>query len=553
MDSSRGFYKFFENLRQNAVCACGVAFFGKLCYTIKKDMRRGGNAVPKAGKRIAGTALLMVFVTVFAKVLGLLRDMLLAESFGTSMPAVAYEAASRLPITLFDFALGGVVTAAFIPIFNELLVKAGKKDAFAFANRYFNLMLCITIAISVCGMLCSAPLVSFLAPKIGPDAKVLAAALSRVMFPMIVFTGIAYCYVGILQSFEQYTLPAVMSLVSNLVMVLYFYTLCDRFGVWGLSAALVLGWFLQAAIQAPAAHKLGFRFKPTLQFRDPHIIRALKMALPILVCSWLQPVCNVINTRFASGFEGGSAITMVNYANRLYIIVVGIFSFVATNLLFPKLSRAEAGGDRAGAKKFAGASVKILLYLMLPLAAGIYILAEPLVRMIYMRGAFTAHDAAMTADALRLLALGIPFMSANEVMTKLFFAMQRVKAPMIASFVSIVMNLATVTAFVRLFGFDGIMLASSITIAICAILNYLLLSKGGALFGKRDLADLLKSLLATAGMCLCVSLLHAKLPIASDILRILMLGGVGVIIYGGILLLLAPTEIRTLLKREKHD
>ena len=507
----------------------------------------------KAGKRIAGTAMLMVLVTLLAKALGMLRDILLAQYFGTSMDAVAYEAASRLPITLFDFALGGVVTAAFIPIFNELMVKEGRERAFAFANRYFNLVLCITIAISACGILLSPRLVSFLAPEIEGTVKTLAASLSRVMFPMIIFTGIAYCFVGILQSFEQYTLPAIMSLVSNLVMVVYFYTLCERFGVWGLSVALVIGWFLQAAIQAPAAYRLGFRFMPTLQLKDPHIIRALKMAIPILVCSWLQPVCNVINTRFASGFENGSAITMVSYANRLYIIIVGVFSFVATNLLFPRLSRAEAGGDRDGAKHFAGVSVKILLYIMLPLSIGMFLLAEPITRAIYMRGEFTAHDAVLTASVLRLFAIGIPFMSVNEVFTKLFFAMQRVKAPMLASVVSIAANIVLVVLLVRTIGFDGIGIASALTIAICAVINYILLSRDGAFFGGRDWLDLAKSLLAAALMGVCVARLYAHLTLGSDLLCVLLLGTIGAAVYGILLLLLSPTEIRSFMKRESHD
>ncbi|MBQ4556809.1 MAG: murein biosynthesis integral membrane protein MurJ [Clostridia bacterium] len=506
-----------------------------------------------AEKRIASTAMLMVFVTLFAKVLGMLRNMLLASNFGTTMDAVAYEAASRLPLTLFDFALGGVVTAAFIPIFNELLVKQGKESAFAFANRYFNLILWIAVLISVCGILFSSPLVSFLAPKLDGEVKALAASLSRLMFPMIIFTGIAYCYVGILQSYEKYMLPAVMSLVSNLVMVLYFYTLSDSFGVWGLSLALVVGWFLQAAIQAPAAHKLGFRFKPTLKFNDTYIIRALKMAVPILVCSWLQPVCNVINTRFASGFEGGSAISMVNYANNLYIIIVGVFSFVATNLLFPKLSRSEASGDSEGARAFAGSSVKILLYIMIPLAAGIFILAEPIIRAIYMRGEFTAHDAEMTASVLRLLALGIPFMSANEVLTKLFFAMQKVKAPMLASVAAICVNVVVVTILVETIGFDGIALASSITIAVCTVINYILISRSGTLLHANDFVDMLKSVVATAVMSVCVYFLDTKLAIGVDILRIIIAGGVGVFVYGVVVLILAPSEIRTVLKRGKND
>lgn len=518
---------------------------------------KGSECVQKSENRLFGTAAMMVAVTLLAKVFGMLRDILTASHFGTTEAAVAYEAASRLPITLFDFALGGVVTAAFIPIFNEILAKQGRSDAFAFANRYFTLILTVTVTITAAGVLLAKPLVGFLAPEISVSAKELAVPLCRMMFPMIIFTGAAYCYVGILQSFEKYMLPAVMSLVSNLVMVLYFYTLCDRLGVWGLSAALVLGWFLQAAIQAPAAHRLGFCYRPARFLGDVYIRRALKLALPILVCSWLQPVCNVINTRYASGFEGGSGITMVSYANRLYIIIVGIFSFVATNLLFPKLSRAEAAGDADGARRFASASIKILLLIMVPLAIGVFLLAEPITRAVYMRDRFSAHDAEMTAQILRLFALGIPFMSANEVLTKLFFAKQRVKAPMLSSLAAILVNIALCAVLVRTVGFVGIGIASTAAIAVCALLNLALLSRGGALLTGRDFADILKILVCTAVMGAAVFAFDRFAAPQNDLLRVLCCGAVGIAVYGAAGLILPTAEIRSLkeriLKRSSHD
>ena len=504
-----------------------------------------------AGKRVAMAAIFMALVTLISKVLGLVRDRLLASTFGTTSDAVAYEVASRLPITLFDFALGGVVTAAFIPIFNELMVKKGKERAFEFANRYFNLILVTTLVISAAGMVFSSPLISVLAPDIDVVLKVFAVKLSRIMFPMIIFTGVAYCFVGVLQSFEKYTLPAIMSLVSNLVMVLYFVALSDRFGVWGLSVALVIGWFLQAAIQAPAAYKLGFSFKPTLRFNDKDILRAAKMAFPILVCSWLQPVCNVINTSFASGFEGGSAISMVGYANRLYIIIVGVFSFVATNLLFPKLSRAEAEGDRSGAKDFASASVKILLYIMLPLSVGIFLLAEPVTRAIYMGGEFTEYDARLTASILKFFALGIPFMAANELLTKLFFAMQRVKEPMISSVVAICINIPLVSMLVKTVGLNGVAIASSVTIAACALINYILVSKGGALFKAGDIFDIMKALISSAAMGVCVCFVKDAIPFSNDWLLCASLGVIGILAYAVVIVILSPTEIRKIIKRGK--
>ena len=135
-------------------------------------------------------------------------------------------------------------------------------------------------------------------------------------------------------------------------------------------------------------------------------------------------------------------------------------------------------------------------------------------------------------------------MSANEVLTKLFFAMQRVKAPMVASLVSIVFNVLAVTVLVRTVGFDGIALASSVTIALCAALNFLFLSRDGALLGKRDVLDLAKSLLAALLMGAAVYAADAALPIANHFLRVIAMGSLGICIYGALLFLLRPNELR---------
>ena len=248
---------------------------------------------------------------------------------------------------------------------------------------------------------------------------------------------------------------------------------------------------------------------------------------------------------------------MVSYANRLYIIIVGIFSFVATNLLFPKLSRAEATGDADGARRFAGTSIKILLLIMLPLAVGVFLLAEPITRAVYMRNRFSAHDAEMTAQILRLFALGIPFMSANEVLTKLFFAKQRVKAPMLSSLAAILVNIMLCAVLVQTVGFSGIGIASTASVAVCAVLNLALLSRDGALLTRRDFADLLRMLVCTAVMGAVVFAFDRFTALQNDLLRVLCCSAVGIAVYGAASLCLPTAEIRTLkeriLKRSSHD
>ena len=153
----------------------------------------------------------MVAATLLAKVLGMLRDVLVASNYGTQVSAVAFYTASRIPILLFDFVIGGVISSTFIPVFNEYLEKKGKEQAMRFANQYINVVLLITVVITALGLIFSSTLINLVAPDISDATKVISRGLSNIMFPMIIFTGLAYSFVGILQSFGEFNIPSIIS------------------------------------------------------------------------------------------------------------------------------------------------------------------------------------------------------------------------------------------------------------------------------------------------------------------------------------------------------
>lgn len=451
--------------------------------------------------KLMKSAVFMVVATVMAKALGLVRDMLIAASYGTTVDAVAFDAASRLPILLFDLVIGGVVTAAFIPIFNELLVKDGREKAFEFADHYITLILVITLVISALGVLFAAPLVEFLIPDASPEAKELAVGLTRIMFPMIVFTGLAFSFVGVLLSLGEFRIPAIISLVSNAVMVIYLFTLDSAFGVAGLGVSMLFGWLMQAFVQIPKLNSLGYRYSMRLNIRSPYIKEAATGALPILVGTWTGPVCALINTRFASAIEAGRAVTALGYANRFYTIIIGVFSYVATNLLFPYISKAAAGGEKSEANKLMLSSIRILMLVIMPITVGILILARPLVSLIYERGAFTSDDVVMTATALGFYTIGMVFAAANEVLTKAFFARKEFRVPMYASVCAMCVNFALVSFLAKHMEIGGIALASGIAVAAGCVFNYVaLLLREKVLFVRADVWALLKMLFSALVM-----------------------------------------------------
>ena len=163
-------------------------------------------------QKLARSALLMGVIILASKFLGLLRDILVASAYGTTEAAIAYSTASKLPITIFDFILGGVVTSAFIPVYNSLLVKNGKKEAIAFSQSYLNLILTITTSLSVLGVIFAPWLVRLIAPELADTTAALATELTMIMFPMVIFVGVAFSFVGFLQSEGEYNIPAIISL-----------------------------------------------------------------------------------------------------------------------------------------------------------------------------------------------------------------------------------------------------------------------------------------------------------------------------------------------------
>ncbi len=505
----------------------------------------------KKQRSFFGTAAVMAFMILFSKILGLLRDILVADAYGTTAPAVAYETASRLPILLFDLVLGGVVSAAFIPIFSDLLVKEGKRSAMRYAASYVNVISLFTGAITLLGVIFSSPLVRLLAPELPPETHALASQLTMLLFPMVICTGLAYAFVGILQSMGEFFIPALISLVSNLIMVAYLLFFSDRFGVVGLAVAMLIGWAAQAIVQIPKLIKFGF--VPSLKARlfTPDVRRSLKMALPILVGTWTQPICSLINTRFASALEDGRAITALGYGNRLYTILVGVFSFVATNLLFPYFSRASAEGDLASSRKMMFTSVKTLSFIIAPIAGGLIVLAEPICAILYERGEFTPADTALTATALRFFAVGMLFLAANEVFTKAFFAEKKPLLPMISSLSAMAVNIVFVILLAP-YGIGGIALASGLAVAVQCLLNILFMKRGGNVkFPLSDLLDLLKSVLAAAFMAAALYFLLPYLP-GGMLVRTLLAALLGAALYAILTVLMHSEEAYLVIRKLIH-
>ena len=224
-------------------------------------MERGEETLSENKDHSTRTISVVMAITLLGKVLGLFRDHLMAVHYGTTgMEAKAFYIASRIPRVFFDVVFASAIAACFIPVFSEYLTQRGKKEAFRFGSNFLSVMALLTAVLTVLGILFAQPLVTLFADGYDPQTAELAASLTRVMFPTVLFTGVAFSFVGVLQSLGEFNVPALISVVSNLVIILYYLTLDQQFGIYGLAVAFLVGWFLQAAVQVPSLRRLGFRY-----------------------------------------------------------------------------------------------------------------------------------------------------------------------------------------------------------------------------------------------------------------------------------------------------
>lgn len=455
-----------------------------------------GNQTKKAVKTVS----IITVAILAAKGLGMLRDIIFAKLYGTSIQSDAFLSASRLPLLFFDLTLGAAVLSTFIPIFNRHL-QEDRKKAFQFANTFLNMILIISGLFCILGILFAPNLVKVFTPGFEESTFTLATQLLVIMLPTAVFTAVAYVFVGILQSLDEFTIPAIISLVSNGGVIIYLLFFNRYFGIYGMAFALLIAWSLQILVQVPSLIKKGYRYQFHLNFREDGLKDVFRMALPILMSSWVQPICILINTRFAS-FLGEGSIAALDYANKLYILLVGVFTFAITNYIFPSLSRMSGAEDYEGFSRTMRTAFSAMLALIMPIAVGMALFAEPIVRVVYERGEFDSGSVATTSAALAFFSLGMIGLGINEILNKAYYAMKDGKTPMYAAIWGIGINvvLAYLLFTYTPMGVRGLALAASISSVIIAFVLMVKMQKKINFFNREMLLTIFKIMVAAAIM-----------------------------------------------------
>jgi putative peptidoglycan lipid II flippase len=443
----------------------------------------------RSGRRLAWSTAIFSLATGLSRILGLVREVVAAYYFGAAGKINAFTVAFQVPNLIRALVADAALSSAFVPVFTELLEKGDRKRAWRVASTLFWLMLL--------GLGALTALFIVLAPwAIRPFGdpggdRALAVGLSRVLFPIVALLGVAGIVVGILNSYEHFAIPALtpvfwnVAIIAGLVIgVPQAHSLDTKLYIY--AVAIVIGTVVQVLLPIPWLRGRDDRLRVVVDWRDPAVARVFRLMVPVTLGLGLINFNAVVDSAFASRLiDPRLSPTAIDKAFRLYMLPQGMFSVAIATVLFPSLARLAARGDVPEFRSTVSLGLRQIAFLLIPASVVCAVLAEPITRIVYQRGAWGPHETAVTAGALAAFSGGLFFNGAMLMLNRAFFSLQSNWIPTLVALGNLALNAGLDAAFYR-FGTWGIPLATTVVnVAGTAVLLALLRRR----LGRIELAE----------------------------------------------------------------
>ncbi len=414
----------------------------------------------RAAGTVARAAIVLVAFNILSKITALVREMVTAQQFGAKAGMDAYLVAFTMPSVLFYLFTGALATVV-VPVYSEYAARGQENEAWDLFGTLFNVLLLLLITATAAGLLFAPLLVKVLAPGLEKTTVDLAVGLTRLMFPLLIFSGLAALFSGLLNARNVFAITALNGPLSNIAVIAAILVLGGTMGLHGMALGVLVGGVAGALVQLPALRRAGFRFRPGVPLRHPDLKKILKLVLPITIGLSISQTYILVNRFLASGLPEGS-ISALNYADKLIQMPVGLFVTAIGTAVFPFLTRRAVEKDWTGLAEGVRKALRLVFLVCVPAAVVLLVLRDPLVTLFFKRGAFDARAVDMTAVALFFYSFGLMGQAGEFILARGFFSLQDTKTPVVFSAIAMAINLGLSLSLVGPMRHGGLALANSI-------------------------------------------------------------------------------------------
>jgi putative peptidoglycan lipid II flippase len=430
---------------------------------------------PPGGGAVARNTAIFSIGTGISRIAGLLREIVFAKYFGTSGRASAYTIASLVPNLVANLFAQSALSAAFVPVFTDLLQKGRRKEALGLASTLFWILLIGLGALTAIFILAAGVIMPlFIGPKFSHELNILTVGLSQVLFPVILLLGLNGLLVGILQSYDHFTIPAISPAVWNIVIIVLLVVLAPHFHgtdeIYAYAIGILAATVVQLLLAFSALARIDFRLRFHIDWQDPRIKQVFMLMLPVTIGLGIVNLDQLINSAFGS-LVSEQAPRAIDNAFRVYMLPQGMFSVAVATVLFPTLSRMASSRDAAAMRRTVGNGIRQINLLLIPAAAFMIVLPTPIVRLLFERGHFNHESTHLVSIALFWFAFSLPFGGLNLLLTRTFFAVQRPWIPTRLAAMNIVVDIIVSVGLYKPLGIAGLVIGTVVANALMTALQ----------------------------------------------------------------------------------
>ncbi len=513
-------------------------------------------------KHMARAAVLLMITVILSRILGYGREVALYTEFGQNYMTDAYRAAFSIPDFIYMLLVGGALSAALIPVFSAYIATGRDDDGWRSASIVLNYTIIILIILIIIAYLYTRPLINILVPGIPEPYNSLAVHLTHIMFVQTFFMALNGLAMGVLNSHHHFFTPALGSLLYNVAIIGLGLALVDRLGIAAFSYGVVLGAIINFLVQIPALRRVGMRYYFSFDYRDEGFRQIMILMLPVLAGLGAVQLSLFVTQNLASGLAPGT-VSALALAQRIMNLPLGIFAVSIAVAIFPTLTSLSARGELEMFKRTSSLGIRAVFLLTIPASLGLIALGEPVIKLLFEQGKFTASAVTITNEALLYYCLGMFAYSSLQVLNRSFYALKDTISPVVAAVITIAFNILLSMKLVGSMGHVGLALSYSLA-GILSLLFLLIILRQK--MGKIGVTVLIKSFTISLGASLIMFL--AVRNITAYSLHLLTFGsklnlligvsaGVlsGAIVYGAIIYLFKLEEselVLGILRKKLH-